>query len=76
MIHLEHRIRHCVEVSTTHDVDLSLLDTNLNRLEIVWEVAWALYCVMCHTLGFGVVQVEALRIFLHYVDIELLDLRY
>jgi len=68
LIHLEHRIRHSVEISTTHDVDLCLLDADLNCLEIVWEIAWAIDCVMCHQLGFGVVQVEALRIFLHNID--------
>jgi hypothetical protein len=58
LIHLIHRVREGVEVPSTNNEDLSLLNTDLNGLEVMWEVVRAVDNSGAHVLRNGVENVE------------------
>jgi hypothetical protein len=71
LVHLEHRIRDLVEVTASANVNLGISSAYLDCLEIVREVILTVNLVQGYCLTFGIVNVEFLWIFLHYVDKEL-----
>lgn len=70
MIHLEHGFDKRVEVTTSNNENFSFDVSNLDGLEIVREVESGIDVVHYHCLGLSVVDIELLRVLLHYVDIK------
>ena len=72
LIHLEHGLWKLVEVSTAHDVNSCIHDTDLNCLKIMREICGSLNCVRCDSLCLGVVKIKPFWILLHYIDEQVL----
>jgi len=58
LTHLEHGLGQLVKVSSPHYEHLCGLNSDLDGLEIVWEVRGSLYCAASHSLRLGVIYVE------------------
>ena len=76
LIALEHRIRYLIKVTTTYNEDLGLLKSDLNGLEIMWEVLLSIHLVKGNCLSSCIVDVELLAILLHYEDPNLIVVKH
>lgn len=71
LLHLEHRVRELIEVTTSTNIYSCVLKTNLNSLEVVREVCGCLNCVDRHNLSLCIVDIELLWILLSYIYLQI-----
>ena len=64
----EHRIRELSKVTTSNNEHLSVLYTNLDRLEVVREVLLGCDRISSNCLRACIIDVELLRVFLHDIN--------